>query len=228
MSNTSNDSDSSLDLLLDTICNTFGGVLFISMLVVVLLNMTSRQVAITPPTDAAQAELARCRKELAQTQGDVDTWRTRVGIQEESEKLVNDPQLRELVEELGASQAERADIEDDTSDHLEEIGKSQTDVNDIARQLDRRAKAIARAKQALAAADEQLTQEVKKRTKELKAPTEQETTNREVVFLLRKGRLCACHKKDSNGNLIVNKAECVEKKTRKGNRTSNPSQMPDW
>ena len=34
----------SLELLLDTICNTFGGILFISLLVVILLNTTSEKI----------------------------------------------------------------------------------------------------------------------------------------------------------------------------------------
>ena len=41
MSRKPNDDDGSLELLLDTICNTFGGVLFISILVILLLNLSS-------------------------------------------------------------------------------------------------------------------------------------------------------------------------------------------
>ena len=37
--------DSSLELLLDTICNTFGGILFLAMLVSLLLAQTQRQRA---------------------------------------------------------------------------------------------------------------------------------------------------------------------------------------
>ena len=47
----------SLDLLLDTICNTFGGVLFVSMLVVILLNMSAAEVSDEPPSASAAEKL---------------------------------------------------------------------------------------------------------------------------------------------------------------------------
>ena len=46
----------SLDLLLDTICNTFGGILFIAMLVVILTSQISRDAA---PSAPAQNPAAR-------------------------------------------------------------------------------------------------------------------------------------------------------------------------
>jgi len=49
----------SLELLLDTICNTFGGIIFISLLVVILLNASSDVVSSTPPTRQSQAELIK-------------------------------------------------------------------------------------------------------------------------------------------------------------------------
>src|SRR4051812_43846695 len=56
--------DSSLELLLDTICNTFGGVLFISLLVVILLNHTGQAFQRKAPSPAAQDELKRLRHDL--------------------------------------------------------------------------------------------------------------------------------------------------------------------
>ena len=44
MSRKSSASSDSLDLLLDTICNTFGGVLFIAMLVIILLNISAIRI----------------------------------------------------------------------------------------------------------------------------------------------------------------------------------------
>ena len=38
----------SLDLLLDTICNTFGGVLFIAMLVMILANLSGTIIRFRP------------------------------------------------------------------------------------------------------------------------------------------------------------------------------------
>ena len=46
----------SLDLLLDTICNTFGGILLIALLVIVLLNTTSKTKAVGD-TEKSQLEM---------------------------------------------------------------------------------------------------------------------------------------------------------------------------
>lgn len=59
MTRQSNAHDSSLELLLDTICNTFGGIVFISMLVVTLLNLSSERLDQDVPSAASQLELVR-------------------------------------------------------------------------------------------------------------------------------------------------------------------------
>ena len=64
---------SSLELLLDTMCNTFGGVMFIAISLVVVISMVrsaSRALEENAPRklEQLQQELARCRqeKELAE------------------------------------------------------------------------------------------------------------------------------------------------------------------
>ena len=75
--------DGSLELLLDTICNTFGGVLFISILVVILLNMSSKQAETTPPTDAARAELIEAQARLSKTNDELEQLLTAIQTQEQ-------------------------------------------------------------------------------------------------------------------------------------------------
>ena len=62
--------DDSLELLLDTICNTFGGVLFLAMLVSLLLAQTSRKTdgvasAATPRPALAAADIVRLEARAA-------------------------------------------------------------------------------------------------------------------------------------------------------------------
>ncbi len=215
--------EGSLELLLDTICNTFGGVLFISLLVVILLNMTSRKVSVSsPPTEDAQAEMARSQSELAETQYQLSAWRTRVEQQEKTEKAVANPELEEMLKQLHSARAERANLDSDCTSHLDQVGTLQTDVNKIAAQLARQAEAMNQARRALAAADERLKREVASRTRELETPVESETKKLEVPFLLRNGRLCACLKKDGAGNLVPNEAECVLAKDADGRSRIEP------
>jgi hypothetical protein len=61
--------DSSLELLLDTICNTFGGVLFLAMLVSLMLTQTQRRIDAQPATAApavSAADLVRLETRAAE------------------------------------------------------------------------------------------------------------------------------------------------------------------
>ncbi len=57
--------ESSLELLLDTICNTFGGVMFIAVLVVILLQLTSREAGQQLPSQSQQSAMAEEAEKLA-------------------------------------------------------------------------------------------------------------------------------------------------------------------
>lgn len=61
---TTADSTESLELLLDTICNTFGAVIFISMLVAILVSQSSRQQAPAELTEDPEVVSAAVQDEL--------------------------------------------------------------------------------------------------------------------------------------------------------------------
>lgn len=62
------DSTESLELLLDTICNTFGAVIFISMLVAVLVSQSSRQRDPAEPVEDPEVVSAMVQAEIQQAQ----------------------------------------------------------------------------------------------------------------------------------------------------------------
>lgn len=206
----------SLDLLLDTICNTFGGVLFISMLVVVLLNMTGHQVAIEPPSEAAQADLVEWRQNLTESNQEMQKLQRALEDQRQIEDAVLDPGLKQLVEQLEESEETHQDLLQDKNAELEAIGKSQTDINTAAQELKDLEMAMARARGKLDLIERELAREIEKRTRAAKLPTPRVTTKAEVAFFLREGRLTAYAKRDPEGNLVPNSAEYEEKRDAAG------------
>ena len=65
----SNVNAGSLDLLLDTICNTFGGILLIALLVVIMLTETSKSTSESETKEQSAVELVKnenMRQELTQ------------------------------------------------------------------------------------------------------------------------------------------------------------------
>ena len=212
----------SLDLLLDTICNTFGGVLFISMLVVVLLNLTGHQVAIEPPSEAAQADLVEWRQRLTESNEEMKRLQTAFEDQEQIEDLVLEPGLKQLVEQLEVSEETRQNLLQGKNAELEEIGKSQTDINTAAQELKDLDVAMARARDKLDLIEQELAREIEKRTRAAKLPTPRVTTKAEVPFFLMKGRLTAYAKRDPEGNLVPNSAEYEERKDAAGKTYVQP------
>lgn len=96
----------SLDLLLDTICNTFGGILFIAILVIIMLQMRGTH----PDIDASEIE--RQREQLTADQSRLDEELARLqqtiaGQQELISKLAP-ANVQDLLQELAKQESELA------------------------------------------------------------------------------------------------------------------------
>lgn len=144
----------SLELLLDTICNTFGGVLFIAILVVMLLQQTGKGVSPPPPVtvspeklhDLSQqiteltAELTRLKANRESQVSIVDSFSTeevRELIQRRRELAVKETELQVKANELlaqnaklaahvEADRAENSKVKQDLDDALREKQQTQT------------------------------------------------------------------------------------------------------
>lgn len=99
----------SLELLLDTICNTFGGVLFIAILVVMLLQQTDSRVVSSPKAEVAPGELIKLGKHLSEVSDEL----IRLKANRESQAIIVDKfstdEVRDLIHrqrDLAKSEAE--------------------------------------------------------------------------------------------------------------------------
>lgn len=72
----------SLELLLDTLCNTFGGVLFIALLVVLMLRPGERMLGDDRAGDSTPDDFEAMARELDVIRAEVDTLRTTLASQE--------------------------------------------------------------------------------------------------------------------------------------------------
>ncbi len=91
--------DSSLELLLDTMCNTFGGVMFIAISLVILASMLSPLKTNTSPKDEA-AEAARIRAELEVLQRELDSSRHIAAELDRVREMLKDDASAQLLEEI--------------------------------------------------------------------------------------------------------------------------------
>lgn len=199
-----NNVNSSLELLLDTICNTFGGILFISMLVIIMTNVTSRQASLNPPSEFSQAELLEVERELESSRRQLMTLQKSLVQQAAIARQVVDPDARELAQRVTALKQQRTALTEHISLAVESAGLAQAAVNETARDLARLDEALATAKSALRTAEESLRQEVAARSRVARLPKLHETTKRQIGFLLKAGRLTSYAARDRDGHLVPN------------------------
>jgi len=204
--------EGSLELLLDTICNTFGGVLFISILVVILLNTSSREVAEATPSEAVQAQLVAWQERLVQTSQDLATLETAFREQESIEQQIVEPGLREMMGRLRESQQRRAEMAEQRNEDLTHISQAQRDANEVMRRWKEMQQRTEESRQKLDKVRRALEQEISARSRAAKLPKARETNKGEIVLFLRNGWLCSYARVDRNGNVVPNPDEVVEKR----------------
>lgn len=223
--------DSSLELLLDTICNTFGGVLFLAMLVSLLLAQTRRRSAADdasadPRPALTPAELARLDTLAHQLSDDVARLeravsRARETVADFSVSGIEaaEGRLEQTEQERDSLQAERVRILTDlaAAQAAAARAKAATTANsrDAQQAESQMAAARARLDAALDSRQELVRSAVELRDAESqratvqttgRAPRERETSKQEFGVMLRYGRLYLM-KVLRGGDLVVNDEE---------------------
>jgi hypothetical protein len=189
----------SLELLLDTLCNTFGGVLFIALLVVLLLQITGKrpEPAPTPrdtPDDPAAlaARLESARDEIAR----LGAMMTRYGAAIDPADAALAARLVEEERRLRARQQAAARRREEL---LPAIAASRAAVREIAAglaDLDRRRdEARAELERARAA----LGRERRERARAIGTPLLHDTDRRTISCELRYGRFYVMHRVGPDG-----------------------------
>jgi hypothetical protein len=197
----------SLDLLLDTICNTFGGVLFIAILVIIIANVSGRTAATVPPSEAARQQLARARDDLAASQQELDTLRRAAQEQTQLARLFGDPKLKALVADSSSQQSSLAAAAAARASHLQDAAEAQAEANRVAEALAALDAALAKTQKQLAAIQQQLAAERQLRTRTVNLPKQRVTTKEQVAFLLRGGRLYAHRRIGPDGKVALDTAD---------------------
>jgi hypothetical protein len=211
--------ESSLELLLDTICNTFGGILFLAMLVALLLTQTQRRNASGPQPSGPRAalspaELARLERRAQELQEDARHIELLIqDLQRMTERLF-DPEQAELARRLAGSEARIAALEGERAALLARIADAQASAvraslaaDDGAKRFEQTQAAARAAERRLAEARREqaaLLQAAAKLPAELeaaatvatagKAPRERATDKRELAVMLKYGRLYQMHR----------------------------------
>jgi hypothetical protein len=187
----------SLELLLDTLCNTFGGVLFIAMLVVVLLQVSGGRTSSRTGRPAHAAELLELASELEILSREVESLRQHVPPDAPAPA-----DSARVAERLARARSRLVELNRQRASRLVEA--SRQDNRSTAPQ-DAFANLQARKEHASREAEElrrKLDQERRARTRTVRAPVTHETPKRALSLELRYHRLYTIHRHGAHGEWI--------------------------
>lgn len=199
---------SSLDLLLDTICNTFGGVLFIAILVVLLLQMSGKSGANSAVEAEEQQQFLESQAQLEELRARLKTLRAAEAQQESLSSDLAAGAPRELVDQLRDLRTRRNALNDQRLKHVSELSNEQANLNDLAAKQAALDQALAERRSKLAAIEAALGAEAEARSEEARLPSQHDTDKQEIPLLLFDGKACFAYRADADGALIFNGDEC--------------------
>lgn len=229
----SNLNDSSLELLLDTICNTFGGVLFLAMLVSLLLTQTRKraefEVETADPVPAVSAaDLVRLDIHADEMEQEVAQLEAVIADVREMGGQMTDPGYREKLDALQEAMRTTRELAARRVRLLRDIADAQAAAARAAGRAAVMDRERTEAERRLGTAEERLEAATRERARLMqsairlrdesaqtatvsttgKAPRERETDKSEFGLMLKYGRMYLMHKY-SNGDREVNTDEFV-------------------
>lgn len=184
-----NQNSGSLDLLLDTICNTFGGILLIALLVIILLNTTSKTSADLPASRVTE-------KEMLETAIEQDQLLTEIARLQKALKEVDATQSRLLPSELIATAKDLKTLQNaktqllvEKSQKVDENAKAQAKINSVNRQNAQVTQDLEEAKNSYAALEKQIQIEIDQRSRTAVIPKVEQSSKDAKTFFLANGRV---------------------------------------
>jgi hypothetical protein len=208
-----NESDDSMELLLDTICNVFGGVLFLALLVCLLTQNAAQSMSNQLPSDellSMRVEQRKAELRLQEAQQQLATMQAQQGHLTQllaSLGKSSDPEVAEaysaLVVELSALSQQRERVAAEVAEASERLRKAEADEHAAKKEHDaavaRRDATTADAERQLAEAREAAEAEREKQTVQLRLPRARVTGKQEVALFISQGRLFMPLTYDRNG-----------------------------
>jgi hypothetical protein len=219
--------DSSLELLLDTICNTFGGILFLAMLVSLLLTQTQRRTAAKaaaagPQPALSPAEITRMERRIENLQHEAERIESLLEDVANLSVQFASPENESLARALAAAesrnatlQARQAELLATAADAQAASARAAATAKEEERRFDRARADLDAARRRLADAQREssalvkaaATLEARLQAAETvettgRAPRERVTSKREFGLLLKYGRVYHMHRYTPNGRSV--------------------------
>lgn len=179
----------SLDLLLDTICNTFGGILLIALLVIILLNTTSKSKESTPPSEESVADIIEKNIERGKLTRELEKLKKAADAQKEVQGEFVSVETIKKVEELGKLKKKRTEKVIEKSEVVGDLHQKQDDINTTAKETSVSNKELAEAEKKLKEMQTELEKKFEKKASEVAIPKVEKSYKPVVQYFLKDGKI---------------------------------------
>jgi SMC interacting uncharacterized protein involved in chromosome segregation len=203
------ESDSSLELLLDTICNTFGGILFIALLVSILMSQRSAEVLTKPVDQSAQAAMNRFTAELETVQQELDEARKSSELLEQLSTRISDPEIKRLLSRKEDLEKSLERIERMVSEELVDVSQEQKKVNETTNEIAAAQNMLEGAKRELDELKKRLGKAIEDNSRVAGFPIAQSTSKSQVTVCIGRGKICFLEQ-NMNGTLVDDPSQIVD------------------
>lgn len=187
MARTSTIDDGSLELLLDTICNTFGGILFIALLVAIMMNSSGVDATQTTPEPSLEEEMLDLQSQIAMLQQEQDVLERGRQSEAEAVRAVFEQEFVDAIRELEREQAQEVELSKEHSALLKDSSERQASVNAMVRDRRLLADRVAIAEQEKTQTLVRISQLVDRQETRVAAAREVDLPNHQFEFLFLKG-----------------------------------------
>ena len=192
-----NEPDStSLDLLLDTITNTFGGVLFVTILVVLQLRTSQLVDASLSANKSAASSTDLLNEALQRRIDEVNLLKQVAGAQRRSIGQLSRGDSQKSYEQVIEHRARLQDLAIERSNSISAIEHEASETERLTSQLDERKANIEVERQRREEIEREVAREKLVRTRTAELPTLRATEKREFPIIVRFGRLYTPYKLD--------------------------------
>ena len=214
----------SLDLFLDTICNTFGGIMFMAILLSVLVQLRGETNAKSPiakkqftKAEAAQysAQLERLESDRLQLEIAVQLLEQKIPTNEQSETQSLQRKLHEARRRLTEAIEQQKSISERLSDTRADNQQLTLEAHELSERLEN-------ARAALEVKTRALEDELDGRKQKVQLPRVRDTFKRNLLMLMRYGKLYSVYAADGSA---FNNAHVVE--SNQGTKV-NPRKSAGW
>ena len=214
----------SLDLLLDTICNTFGGVVFIALLIAIMLQTSQSATGDRSADESVAAEAADLTTQVQQLTNEIDDLKQTQASQQELIGQFASTELQEAIRSREKSRRERDALETKRQQLDKEIAEKKKQIEERQETVETAGKRVLDAEHEVASLEAQLEQDRASRTEEIHLPVLKTMGNaRQVGLIVRYGRMYVWHRySDLGTRLGLNTDEFVVTGTENGALITTP------